>query len=320
MGIGFHASHEQFAPSDLLELVQKAEMAGFSDIMSSDHISPWNRNQGNSGFAWSWLGAAMQSTKLPFGSLAIPGGWRYHPVVLAQAIATLAEMFPNRMKWIAAGSGEAVNENMIGQGWPEKDERNARLLEGVQIMRALWRGETVTKETGFIKADRARIWSLPKTFPKILGAALTPETARWAGSWADGLITVRQPIPDTRKMIDAFYEGGGHGKPIIMQMHVSWAETNETARLQAWDQWKSNTVGPYGCANFKTPEEFEEKTKNTPMEKIDENILISSDLDQHTSWIKEYLDLGIQDIFIHNAGRNQREFIQAYGQNVLKKF
>lgn len=317
MAIGFHASHEQFAPSELLNLVQRAEKAGFAAAMSSDHIAPWNSNQGHSGFTWSWLGAAMQATQFPFGSLAIPGGWRYHPVVLAQAIATLSEMFPNRLGWIAAGSGEALNEIMTGQGWPEKEERHARLLEGVEIMRGLWRGEIVTKNDGYIKAEKAKIWSLPETPPKIYGAAITEDTARWAGSWADGLITVHQTIPELEKIITAFREGGGVGKPVHVQMHVSYAADDQTARMQAWEQWRSNAVGAYGCANFKTPEEFEEKSRSVRPEDMDKHVLISSDPQQHVEWIRQYQRLDIADIFIHNAGKNQQEFIDIFGKYVL---
>lgn len=141
MMLGYHASHEQFSPSELLNYVKAAETAGFHAIMTSDHIAPWSKRQANAGNNWAWLGAAMMATSLPFGSLAIPGGWRYHPAVLAHLVATLAEMFPGRLRWIAAGSGEALNEHVVGQGWPDKAERNDRLLAGTNIIRALMRGE-----------------------------------------------------------------------------------------------------------------------------------------------------------------------------------
>src|SRR3712207_1221955 len=140
--VGFHASHEQFAPSELLRLVRAAERAGFDCAMSSDHFRPWGAAQGQSGFAWSWLGAALEATRLPFGVVTAPG-WRYHPAVLAQAGATLAEMYPGRF-WMALGSGEAINEAITGLPWPEKAERNARLEECAAVMRALLAGETVT--------------------------------------------------------------------------------------------------------------------------------------------------------------------------------
>jgi G6PDH family F420-dependent oxidoreductase len=162
MLIGYHASHEQFSASQLLDYVQAAERAGFQAVMTSDHLAPWSERQGNSGNNWAWLGAAMAKTTLPFGSLAIPGGWRYHPVVLAHLIATLSEMFPERLRWIALGSGEALNENAVGHGWPAKTERNDRLEAGSQIIRALLAGEMVTSDHPRLKTDQAKLWSLPE--------------------------------------------------------------------------------------------------------------------------------------------------------------
>lgn len=125
--VGYHASHEQLPPSVLLSAVIDAERAGFDGAMCSDHLSPWSLRHGESGFAWSWLGAALASTSFSIGVVNAPGQ-RYHPVVIAQAIATLAEMFPGRF-WTAFGSGEALNEHVTGEPWPSKDERNARLDE-----------------------------------------------------------------------------------------------------------------------------------------------------------------------------------------------
>src|ERR671917_335611 len=130
--LGFHASHEQFAPSVLLHYVQLAERAGFRAAMCSDHFHPWSEREGQSGFAWSWLGAALQATRLPFGVVTVPGGWRYSPAIVAQA-----EMFPGRF-WIAPGGGEWLNEHGRGGKWPPKEVRNRRLREGVDVIRALW--------------------------------------------------------------------------------------------------------------------------------------------------------------------------------------
>ena len=139
--IGFHCSHEQIRPSRLLADVQEAEAAGFGAAMSSDHFSPWSERQGESGFAWSFLGAALQATELPFGVVNAPGQ-RYHPAIVAQAAASLAELFPERL-WLALGSGEASNEHITGEPWPNKATRNARLRECVDVMRALFAGEVV---------------------------------------------------------------------------------------------------------------------------------------------------------------------------------
>src|ERR671917_78062 len=142
--VGIHASHEQIAPSALLVAMEEAEAAGFRRAWSSDHFSPWSGRQGQSGFAWSWLGAALQATSLPFGVVNAPGQ-RYHPAIIAQAIGTLGSMYPGRF-WAALGTGEASNEHITGDRWPRKEVRNRRLEESVQVMRALLRGEEVSHD------------------------------------------------------------------------------------------------------------------------------------------------------------------------------
>src|SRR5918999_2204897 len=170
--VAFHASHEQVPPSRLLQAVMAAEEAGFQGATSSDHLAPWSERQGHSGHAWSWLGAAMQATSLPFGVVTAPGQ-RYHPAETAQAIATLGDLFPGRF-WAALGSGEALNEHVTGERWPLKEERDARLLECVEVLRALLRGEEVTHR-GLVTVDRARVWSLPAEIPPLYAAAVSPE-------------------------------------------------------------------------------------------------------------------------------------------------
>src|SRR5687767_3353420 len=154
--IGFHASHEQLPPSALLRAVRAAEEAGFDAAMCSDHFAPWSVRQGHSGHSWAWLGSALQATNLTFGVVTAPGQ-RYHPAIVAQAIATLAEMHPGRF-WAALGSGEAMNEHITGDRWPDKATRDARLLECVEIIRALLRGDEVTHH-GLVTVDRARLGS-----------------------------------------------------------------------------------------------------------------------------------------------------------------
>ncbi|HWH99942.1 MAG TPA: LLM class flavin-dependent oxidoreductase, partial [Propionibacteriaceae bacterium] len=163
--VGFHASHEQIHPSALLSAVRAAEQAGFSAAMCSDHFSPWSERQGHSAFAWSWLGAALQATGLPFGVVNAPGQ-RYHPAIIAQAIGTLSAMYEGRF-WVALGSGENSNEHVTGDRWPRKELRNARLLECVEIIRALLAGEEVSHD-GLVTVDRAKLWTLPKTTPKLI--------------------------------------------------------------------------------------------------------------------------------------------------------
>jgi coenzyme F420-dependent glucose-6-phosphate dehydrogenase len=206
----YHASHEQFTPSTLLRYVRLAEQAGFTAVSSSEHLQPWSPRQGQSGFAWAWLGAAMQVTTLPFSVVCAPGQ-RYHPIIIAQAAATLADLFPGRFR-LALGSGEALNERVLGQPWPLKPERHARLLECVDIIWALWAGETVTHD-GRILIEEGRLYTRPEVPLGIIGAAVTAETARWVGSWADGLLTVGGTPETVRQTLDAFYEGGAPASP-----------------------------------------------------------------------------------------------------------
>ncbi|TDK32230.1 TIGR03885 family FMN-dependent LLM class oxidoreductase [Rhizobium deserti] len=317
MLIGYHASHEQFAPSDLLDFVQEAEACGFQAIMTSDHIAPWSLRQGNSGNNWAWLGAAMAKTSLPIGSLAIPGGWRYHPVVLAHLIATLAQMFPQRLRWIALGSGEALNEHVVGGGWPEKGERNKRLLEGADIIRALLNGDEVTGAASHFDVDQAKLWSLPEKLPLLFGAALTGETAEWTGSWADGLVTVRKPAQELRTIVERFRAGGGNGKPLALQLQVSWAATKEDARLAAWDQWRNAAAPPASLSNLRLPQDFDAATSDVKPEAIDDVIPLITDGEELLGLISEAASCGFEEVFIHNVSRDQSGFLRFMGRAVI---
>ncbi|RWX78969.1 TIGR03885 family FMN-dependent LLM class oxidoreductase [Neorhizobium lilium] len=320
MIIGYHASHEQFSPSQLLAYAKQADEAGFEAVMTSDHIAPWSERQGNSGNNWAWLGAAMAGTSVPFGSLSIPGGWRHHPVDLAHMIATLAQMFPDRLPWIAVGSGEAANEIMVGNGWPEKQERNERLRAGTEIMRALLRGETVTAQHPGFAAEQARLWSLPEKPPALFGAALTPETAEWLGSWADGFITVHKPKAELQQIVSSFQRGGGTGKPMALQLQVCWAETKEEARMIAWDQWRHAALPPRDLADLRTPQAFDEAVKDVPPKAMDDVVPLVSSGEEVVHLIEDGASCGFGEIYIHGISRDQEGFIRAMGRDVLPAF
>jgi len=312
--IGFHASHEQLAPSALLGAVRSAEAAGFQAATCSDHLAPWSERQGHSGYAWSWLGAAMEATSLPFGVVTAPGQ-RYHPVITAQAIATLGELFPGRF-WAALGSGEAMNEHVTGDPWPPKQRRDARLLECVDVIRALLRGEEVTHR-GLVMVDRARLWSLPAEAPPLYGAAVSEETARTVGGWADGLITVRRPVEELRPVLDAFREGAGDGKPVAVQVHVSWADDDDTALAIAHDQWRSGVLGADLAWDLALPAQFDAATAHVRPEDVEGSVLVSSDTGRHVKWLRELIDLGVDEITIHHVGQEQDRFIETFGEHVL---
>jgi coenzyme F420-dependent glucose-6-phosphate dehydrogenase len=315
----YHASHEQFSPSRLLGLVRQAESAGFGGVFSSDHYHPWAPSQGHSGFVWSWLGAAMQATSFPFGLITVPGGWRYHPAVLAQAVATLGEMFPDRLPWIAVGSGELVNEHITGEEWPEKPERNARLREGAEIMQALLRGEEVTHR-GRIAVSQAKIYSRPERETRLVGAAVSEATAEWLGGWADGLLTVGYGPASVRKVVEAFRRGGGENKPVYFKMDLCWARDEQEALAQAHEQWRFNILGGNLCWDLRMPEDFEQASRFIRPEDVRKSVHVSADLGQQAAWIAEYADIGFAAIDLHNVGGNQEAFIDAFGERVLPEF
>ncbi|WP_420130392.1 TIGR03885 family FMN-dependent LLM class oxidoreductase [Longimicrobium sp.] len=316
--IGYHASHEQYAPGELLRLVRRAEQAGFGSGMCSDHFHPWGETQGHSGFAWSWLGAALQATSLSFGVVTVPGGWRYSPAIIAQAAATLAEMYPGRF-WIAPGSGELLNEGITGQRWPTKAERNARLREGVDIIRALWTGETVTHH-GLITVEEARIYSLPKEPPRIVGAALSPQTAEWMGGWADGMITVVGTRESMQGMIDAFRRGGGEGKPIYLQAQLSCARTEEEALHGAWEQWRTLNLPSPVLSDLRLPSHFDAAGASLSKEDVKKKMRVSADVEQHLEWLAGDVEMGFEEINLHCVHRDQQErFIDVFGERVLPR-
>jgi probable non-F420 flavinoid oxidoreductase len=314
--IGYHASHEQLPPSALLSCVVAAEAAGFQAAMCSDHFAPWSSRQGHSGFAWSWLGAALQATGLSFGVVNAPGQ-RYHPAIVAQAAATLSELFPDRF-WLALGSGEASNEHITGDRWPTKDERRARLGEAVAVIRALLAGETVSHD-GLVRVDRAKLWTLPEEPPMLIGAAVSADTAAWVGGWADGLVTINQPHDRLRAVIDAFRSGGGEGKPLYLQVHLSWAADEDTALAVAHDQWSTNVFDPTLAMELDLPEQFETAARFVTSEDVRSAVLVSADLGRHTAWLGEYAELGFDRLYLHEVGQaeHQQPFIDAFGSKVI---
>jgi coenzyme F420-dependent glucose-6-phosphate dehydrogenase len=314
MKIGFHAAHELHPPSDLLELVHSAERAGFHAAMCSDHFHPWTEHQNESGFAWSWLGAALATTGLSYGTVCAPGQ-RYHPAIIAQAAATLASMFPGRF-WLALGTGQNLNEHIDGGPWPDKPRRRARLLECVEVIRALWAGETVDHD-GLVRVRRAKLYTRPHTPPKLLGAAITEETAAWVGSWADGLITVGNDAEGLRRVIDAFRGGGGAGKPMVLQAAVSYASSDEEALAAAARHWPIAALDIQTLQDAPMPADLQRAADNVDPESLRAALRISSDLDRHVAWLESDAALGFDAVYLHHVGPDPQQFIKAFGAHVL---
>jgi probable non-F420 flavinoid oxidoreductase len=256
----------------------------------------------------------MEGTNLPFGIISAPG-YRYHPAIVAQGAATLTQMYPGRL-WLALGSGEAINEAITGLPWPEKQERNARLLECVQIIRALFAGETVTHR-GRVTVVEAKLYSRPEQSPMLVGAAVTEATAEWVGSWADALITVQASPEQLGKVIHAFRRGGGTDKPMFLQVALSWAQSEAEAESEALHQWGANVAGGEVNWDLRRPGDFDTLSRFVRTEDIREAVLVSADLGQHRAWLAEFVEMGFSEIYLHQVGRQQQSFIDAFGEHVL---
>lgn len=272
------------------------------------HFHPWTERQGQSGFAWAWLGAAMQATRLPFGVVCAPGQ-RYHPAIIAQAAATLAEMFPGRF-WIALGTGQNLNEHITGDPWPPKPERQSRLAEAVAVIRALWAGETVNHETPWFRVSDAKLYTRPDAPPRIYGAAITETTAEWVGGWADGLITVSKEADGLRK-------GGGDDKPMALQAAISFAEDEGEALSAAHRNWPIATVDLTKNQDLASPRDFDQETAPTRPEDLKDKLRISADVRRHADWIRRDAELGFGEIYLHHIGPDPERFVREFGEKVL---
>ncbi|WP_309066721.1 TIGR03885 family FMN-dependent LLM class oxidoreductase [Microbacterium sp.] len=309
--IGYHASHEQHSPGLLLRAVQRAERIGFDAAMCSDHLAPWLTAQGESGFAWSWIGAALATTSLPMGLVTAPGQ-RYHPVVAAQALATVEEMFPGRF-WAALGSGEALNEHVTGDEWPDKETRDARLIQTAGIIRRLLDGERVDAD-GLVRVHEARIWSRPASPPPLLAAGISTHTAALAASWADGLITVGADPEGTRGTREAYRAAGGTG-PTALQIHLCLAETEEQALAEARDQWAQATAPPELMWDLEQPEDFERHADPTD-QKLRGGVIIGTDAVEMADRIAAVAE-GFDRVYLHHVGSDQAGFLDRCRSELL---
>jgi G6PDH family F420-dependent oxidoreductase len=321
--LGYAASFEQFHPTDLLTYSQQAEAAGFTAVMASDHFHPWVPSQGHSAFVWSWMGALGYATKLRFGTGVTPPGYRYHPAVIAQAAATLEAMFPGRF-FLGLGAGEALNEHITGEYWPEAPTRLARLWESVEIITKLFTGKVIKHQGAHFRVESARIYTLPDSPPPIYIATSGPIGAQNTGKFTDGIITVGAADEKLKMLVERFEQGAkAAGKdpstmPRMLQVKVSYDETVEAATDAAVKEWPNGGMN-FPKGDIRNPEDFEAMAKLVRPENYKNRVLITPDLDEHTAYIQHFIDLGFGEVYVHNVGRNQEAFIKAYETGVVPK-
>jgi G6PDH family F420-dependent oxidoreductase len=322
MGIlGYAASFEQFHPVDMLKWSKQAEQSGFTAVMASDHFHPWVPSQGHSAFVWSWMGALGVETKLRFGTGVTPPGYRYHPAILAQAAATLEAMFPGRF-YLGLGAGEALNEHITGEYWPEAPVRLERLAESIEIIQKLFTGKVVKYRSQHFNVESAKLYTLPPSPPPIYVATSGPIQSYRTGKMTDGLIVVGAADEKIKMLIERFETGAREaGKdpatmPKIIQFKVSFAASEEEAVAQAIKEWPNGGMA-FPKGDIRNPEDFEAMAKLVKPEHYKNRVLLTPDLSEHAALVQHYIDLGFSEIYVHNVGRNQEAFIDAYGKEVI---
>lgn len=323
--VGYAAMLEQFHPTEAIELAAYAEGKGFSGVMAADHFQPWVPQQGQSSFVWNVLAALGERTKGDIGPGVTAPTFRWHPAMVAQASATLAAMYPGR-HWLGIGSGEALNEHIVGEYWPEAPERINRMFEAIDIIRKLFSASLSgrdTKHAGqFYKLESTRLWTMPAVAPEILVATAGPVTAKRAGKTVDGLITVGAPLEKIGGLFAKFDEGAREvGKdpskaPKVLQLHLSWAPTDEEAMRNALVEWPNGGM-KFAKSDIRSPFELEQVARMVRPEDFEGRLLVSSDPDAHRAHIQKYVDLGFDRVYLHNVGRNQREWIDVFARDVL---
>jgi len=320
--IGYAAMLEQFHPTDLLDWCAAAERAGFSaGFMVSEHIQPWTPQQGQAAFAWAFMGALGARTGLPFGTAVTCPGFRYHPAVIAHAAATLGAMYPGRF-WLGLGAGEALNEHILGGQWPEIGVRSSMLFEAIEVINRLFSGAVVKHRGDHFTLESLRLYTRPETPVPVYVATAGPINAKKTGRFADGMITVGAADEKIGMLWGKFDEGAREagkdpaGMPKLLQIHVSWARTDQEAADNAMREWPNGGM-PFPKQDIRNPEDFAAMAKLVRPEDFRNRVLISSDLRVHIANIQHYVDMGFDEIHLHNVGRNQAEFIEVFGAEVL---
>jgi coenzyme F420-dependent glucose-6-phosphate dehydrogenase len=320
--IGYAAMLEQFHPTDLLDWCAQAEAAGFeAGFMVSEHFHPWTPQQGQAAFAWSFMGALGLRTSLRFGTAVTYPGGRYHPAVIAHAAATLGAMFPGRF-WLGLGAGEALNEHILGGEWPEIGVRSEMLFEAIELISKLFSGSVVKHRGKHFKLESARLYTRPPEPVPIYVATSGPLNAKRTGKYAQGMITVGAADEKIKLLWMQCDEGCLEaGKdpdrvPKLLQLHVSWAPTDGEATENAVREWPNGGMA-FPKQDIKNPEDFAAMAKLVRPEDFTNRVLISADLEDHIRHIQHYVDTGFDEIHLHNVGRNQAEFIEVFGREVL---
>jgi coenzyme F420-dependent glucose-6-phosphate dehydrogenase len=314
------AASEQFPPEELLRQAVEGERAGFDGIATSDHLQPW-WEPGESGHAWVWLGAVGQATEsAALGTAVTPPGPRHHPVLIAQAWATLERMFPGR-PFLGIGSGESLNESPLAAIWPPVSEQVERMEEGLEIIRRLFDGERLSYDGRHFETDEAILHTRPNRRPPIYVSAFGPKAAGAAARWGDGLWTLADP-ESAPEIIDAYKsaceDAGNSPGEVVLQVQFSWAEDDDAA-LEGCRVWKGAQPDEFYTDDWHHPVKmYEHGERNFSDDDLKEKLIISSEPEVHAERIREAERLGATTIVAMNvSGADPHKAIEVYGGRVL---
>ena len=312
MRFGYFLSTEEYTPAELLEQARLAEQAGFEALWISDHYHPWNDEQGQSPFVWSLIGALSSVCRLPVTTAVTCPTVRTHPAVIAQAAATSAVMHEGRFV-LGVGSGEALNEHILGSPWPTADVRLEMLEEAVEVMRALWSGDVVSHRGRHYTVDTARIYTLPEEPPKVYVSGFGPKAVDLAARIGDGYITT---MPDA-EMLQRFRDNGGGDKPAQSGVKVCYAEDEDAGVEIAHRLWANASVPGELAQVLPSPRHFEQVSSLVTKEMTREAIVSGPDPEAHVAAVREYADAGYDEVYVSNMGPHYEGFMRLYRDEVL---
>jgi len=303
--VGYTLSSEEHAPGDLLLYGRVAEESGFDFLTISDHFHPWISRQGQSPLVWSVLGGlSVKTERVPIVTAVTCPTIRIHPAIVAQAAATTAALLPDRFV-LGLGSGENLNEHVVGMGWPPPEERLDMLEEAIELIRTLWTGEVVTERTDHFTVDRARLYTLPETSPPIAVAASTATAAKLAGRAGDALIST---APDA-EIVNAFREAGGEDGPVYGQVTVCYGPEEEKAKQEALEWWPNTSVPGETGVELAEPQHFEEVAELVTADMVAEKVVCGPGTEPILEKIGSFVDAGFDHVFLHQVGPRQEEFL-----------
>jgi len=313
MKIGYFLACEEFVPRELVRQAKLAEEAGFSGLWISDHFHPWNDAQGESAFVWSVIGALAEATSLPVATGVTCPTVRIHPAVMAQAAATSAALLGGNRFVFGVGTGEALNEHILGDHWPAADVRLEMLEEAIELMRELWTGRQVSHDGTHYVVENARIYTLPDEPPPVYVSGFGPKAVDLAARVGDGFCLVSPDADAVRR----FRENGGGDKPVQAGAKVCFGGDEAACRATAHRLWPNESLPGELAQILPTPAHFEQAVGLVTEDMVAENIPCGPDLDRHLEHLQQYAEAGVDEVYVHQIGSEHDAFFAAYAETVL---